>query len=113
MSIFNLLFNIDSKYCDSRADDMEIEEENYRGVPLSALDDIANECRYGAYVTVSGDELYFHYKSGRGHQTNHAAFSVSNGKLYKRTLGGYPGQRYFPDVEFMNPWVNEEFSFDD
>lgn len=80
----------------------KVVEESFAGVKKSVLNRIAEECRPGGYVSIVGDKLYYHFKSGRGHSTNHAEYVLdAAGKLQRMTIGGYPGQLSFPDVDFL------------
>ena len=77
--------------------------ETYYGVSKDELDEIAALCRYGSYVTINGNKLCYHYKSGRGHQMNYQEFIVSDGELRPlQPWGGYPGQVFFPEKKFMS-----------
>ena len=81
----------------------EVVEETFGGISKTKLDKIADECRRGGYVSIIGDKLYYHFKSGRGHQVNHAEYIIDRvGKFQKMTAGGYPGQLNFPDIDFLN-----------
>ena len=84
--------------------------KSFGGVPIEALNKIADACRRGGFVSVIGDKLYYNYRSARGHQVNHAEFIIRAGKLLKMTAGHYPGQTSFPDIDFMN-LANEMFDF--
>lgn len=89
-----------------------VAEKLFGGVPLESLNEIAQSGRAGGYVTIIGEKLYYHYKSGRGHQTFNAEFCIKNGKLNPMTFGSYPGQRSFPDRIFMD-LVNSKFTFEE
>lgn len=86
-------------------------EECFGGIPKSALDQVADECCSGGYVSIRGDKLYYNYRSSRGHQVNHAEYIIMGGRLEKMTVGAYPGQTNFPDVDFMEV-CNARFTFD-
>lgn len=87
-----------------------VEKECFGGVSLDELNSIANECRFGGYVRVRDNTLYYYYKSARGHQTNCAEYIIREGKLQKMTYGGYPNQVCFPDEKFLKE-ANNRFSF--
>ncbi|WP_044936640.1 hypothetical protein [Pseudobutyrivibrio sp. LB2011] len=108
MGLFGFLFNNTGD--DNSYEEYQAEEEYFYGVSKSELNEIAESCRYGSYVTIGDECLYYHFKSGRGHQTNHQEFIVRDGKLHAMCSGGYPGQLNFPDIKFMNI-CNERYDF--
>lgn len=87
-------------------------EKKYHGVLLSVLNRIAESINSRNYCTIDNDYLMLHYKSNRGHQTNHAQLYVDKfGKLVSRNPGfAYPGQVKSGESEFLNR-VNENMTF--
>lgn len=86
-------------------------EENYGGVPLSELQQLATRIRSGS-VWINGPYLEFRCNTTRGRPGHTFQFRIDHNKLSKMTFQYYPGQRYFPEDDFMER-ANEQFTFYD
>ena len=84
--------------------------EAFGEVPLSELNKIAREVYHGINCTVNNGYLWFHYKSNRGHQLNHAQMAIT--KLGKLMVYGdhYAGETRDSADEFAKR-ANELFTF--
>ncbi len=88
-----------------------IPEEQYGGVPLSKLKELARQIRSGTVYT-QGKYLYCRFNTTSGRPGPSIQYVIVNNKLRKMTYRNYPGQLYFPEDEFMER-ANEQFVFEE
>lgn len=111
MSLLKILSTILSSTADnSNSESSCVDEEQFGGVSLSALNKLAGQIRSGSVYT-NGKYLYARFNTTSGRLGPSIQYGIENNKLRKMTYRDYPGQRYYPEDEFMDK-ANEQFYFE-